>query len=297
MKRSVIIVAVILVAVFAAISVRKSARNTTVPETVEDSGLSAERKAEIRRFWDVHRRATGLMRQGAWEEATTAYREALAIDPQHEDALYYLGNMFFELERYEEAVTTWRRLAEVNPMSTRAHIQLGAVHSCGAEGAPFDLEVAEREFQRALDINKEETGPVVKLGEVYLLSGRSQQALTFFKAAVQSNFKSVEAHYLIGYLEWQRGGRAAALQALRQAAELSRAKQKPAGEPMGEGDTRTTGGGPMLTESASRRSLFAPHWMALKAWEHTEVSESRMDDEYEGLDQKLRLLLETERVK
>ena len=295
MKRSVIIVAVILLSVFAAISIRKSTRDMAVPETAEDSGLSAERKAEIRRFWDVHRRATYLMRQGAWEGATAAYQEALAIDPRHEDALYYLGNMFFELERYEEAVTTWRRLIEVNPISARAYLQLGAVYSCGAQGAPFDLEAAEREFQRALAINKEETGPIIKLGEVNLLSGRREQALTYFTTAIQSNSKSVEAHYLIGYLEWRRGDREAALQALRQAAELSRPKQKPAGEPMGEGDTR--GGGPMLTEGASRRSFFASHWMALKTWEHPEVSERQMDDEYKGLDHQLSLLLEEGRVK
>jgi tetratricopeptide (TPR) repeat protein len=181
-------------------------------------------------------------------------------------------------------------LVEVNPMSTRAHIQLGAVYSCGVEGAPFDLDIAEREFQRALAINKEETGPIVKLGEVCLLGGRSHEALTYFTKTIQSNFKSIEAHYLIGYLKWQAGDREEALEALGQAATLSRAKQ-PTGAPLGEGDTRTAGGGPILAESASRRSFFAPYWMALKTWEHTEVSEHQMEDEYKELDDQLNLLL------
>lgn len=118
------------------------------PPVQEDqvSSISAARKAEIRRFWETYRRATGLRVQGDWKAAVPVYREALEIDPDHEDGLYYLGNGLFELGRYEEAAAAWERLVEVNPHSSRAHIQLGMLHVCGAAGAPFDMDRAKREF-------------------------------------------------------------------------------------------------------------------------------------------------------
>lgn len=171
MKRVAVIVVVVLLSGFMAVSVWKRTRDAAESGTESQPELSEERKAEIRSFWKAYRRATELRGKGEWERAADEYRRALAVDDEHEDALYYLGNVLFELNEYEEAVTTWRRLTEVNPMSTRAYIQLGSVYSCGADGAPLDLEVADKEFRRALAINKEETGPILKLGEVSLLKG------------------------------------------------------------------------------------------------------------------------------
>jgi tetratricopeptide (TPR) repeat protein len=289
MKRLAIVGAILLLTLFVAISLWKGKRKNTALETRQLSDVSAEEKAEILRFWDVYRRATDSRLEGAWEEASTAYAEALAIDTRHEGALYYSGNMFFELEKYDQAEAAWRRLIEVNPLSARAHFQLGAVYSCGAQGAPFDLQIAEREFQRALDINQEETGPILKLGELHILNGQEQQALTYLEMATLSNPKSVEAHYMIGYIKWNAGEESKALESLQRAATYARAG-KPAGAPMGEGDTKA-GSGPLLAEGASRKSLFAAHWLALKSWGDEDVSTRRMDEEYGELQRRLKLLV------
>jgi tetratricopeptide (TPR) repeat protein len=291
MKRSVLIVAIVLACGFAAVFVWKGKQKPSPVATEPQAGLTAQQKAEILRFWEVYRRADDLKRSGEWHDAAAGYREALAIDPRHLDALYYLGNALFELEQYEDAIRTWRRLAEVNPLSTRAHIQLGAVHSCGARGAPFDLDVAEAHFQRALDINKEQTGPVLKLGEVNLLSRNEDAALGYFGAVLQSNPKSVEANYLMGFLKWRSGEREAALAALREAAKHSQEK-KPVAGVLGEGDTRK-GSAPMMAEGSNRKSFFAPYWVAFKAREDVEVSVTRMESEYRELDRQIALLVET----
>jgi tetratricopeptide (TPR) repeat protein len=290
MKRTVVIVGTVLVASFAAISVWKHGRGADYSAVDEGSTISAEKKAEVRRFWNTYRRATSLKLQGAWAEAASAYREALEINPVHEDALYSLGNVLFELERYEEAATAWRRLIEANSHSTRAHIQLGAVYSCGASGAPFDLGIAEKEFQMALAINKEETGPILKLGEVCLLSGQRQRALTHFTAVVQSNVRSVPAHYLIGYLRWLEGEVEESRNALQQAVSFSRTKQSD-GPFVGEGDTRSGKGGPLLAEGEGRKSFFASHWTALSAWQDQTITIPRMEEEYREVDRRVKRLV------
>lgn len=291
MKRRIIIVGVVFVVTFGAITVWKENRRV---DAVEEgpSGLSEERKAAIRRFWDIYNRATDLKQQGTWGEAVSAYREALEINPQHEDALYYLGNSLFELERYDEAIREWRRLVEVNSQSARAHAQLGAVYSCGAPKAPFDLDVAEREFLRALAINKEESGPVLKLGEVALLKGDMKRAMYYLTASSRTNFRSVEAQYLIGYLRWLEGDRDAALSALQKAVKFSQG-DKPVKGVAGEGDTKKKAAQPIVAEGASRKSLFTPYWRALQEWE--EVSAPQMEEEYGKLDTALGRVLKERR--
>ncbi len=289
MKRLAVIAALCLLAGFVAITISKRMRNAAVTVGENEVELSEERKDEIRHFWEVYRRATALKGKGEWEAATSAYREALAIDGEHEDALYYLGNMLFELRDYDSAIASWRRLTEVNSLATRAFIQLGAAYSCGAEGTTFDLDIAERQFQRALAINKEQTGPILRLGELYLLNGQREKALTYFTMATQTNVKSVEAHFLIGFIKWMDGDTNAARDALQKAVGFSQMK-RPAGQPLGEGDTKS-GSGPLLAEGAVQRNFFASHWMALKEWDGGEVPTARMDGEYKNLDDELRRLV------
>jgi tetratricopeptide (TPR) repeat protein len=200
------------------------------------AGPTDEHKAQVRRFWELYQRATDLRLKGQWEVAAGQYQQALAIDGGHEDALYYLGNAFFELGRFQEAIDAWKRLIETNPnQSSRAHAQLGMLYSCGAPGTPFDLDQAERELHLALAINKEESGPVIKLGEVALLKGERKQALEYLSDGRNLNFKSVQANYLIGYLKWAAGDAAGALVDLKQAADFALAA-KPPPEASGEGE-------------------------------------------------------------
>ena len=289
MKRLVAISALVLLAGFVFITISKRSRDAAVPGAQDSAGISDERKAEIRRFWDVYRQATALRGKGEWKAAAAAYRDALTIDGEHEDALYHLGNMLFELGEYDDAIAIWRRLAGVNPLATRAFIQLGAAYSCGAEGTTFDLEVAEQEFQHALAINKEQTGPILRLGEVYLLSGNREKALTYFTMATQTNVKSIEAHYLIGFIRWLDGDADEARDALGIAVEYSREK-RPTGQPLREGDTEY-GSGPILTEGAVQRNFFARHWKSLKEWDDVDISNARMDNEYQGLGRQLQSLI------
>lgn len=255
------------------------------PQTQKTAGPSEEHKAQIRRFWDLYNRATDLRLKGQWAAAAGQYQEALVVDGQHEDALYYLGNAFFELGRFQEAADTWKRLIETNPnQSSRAHAQLGMLYSCGAPGTPFDLDQAERELHQALAINKEESGPVIKLGEVALLKGERKKALEYLSDGRNLNFKSVQANYLIGYLRWVAGDAAGALKDLKQAAEFALAA-KPPPEASGEGDTKKKG--PLLAKGVGSRGLLTSYWKSLDDWPKDAVNPAKVEEEYRRFDQRL----------
>ena len=244
--------AVVLLALVALVRVQ-SRRADTTPDTAADT---AAPRSAIAEFWQTYRQATEYRVAGRTRDALDSYRRALEFDPRHEDALYYLGNMQLELGDYEGARSSWQRLVEVNASSSRAHSRLGDLFACMEPGAPRDLARAEAEFRRALEINREETGPLLRLGEVTLIRGRLADAGTYLDAVIGSNHRSVEAHFLRGYLAWKQAepDRAAALfgKAVELAGETQAVQQRP-----GEGDTKR-GLAPMVMPTARCRLFRAP---------------------------------------
>lgn len=230
-------------ALFAAVTVLKRSPTSDVAAT-DATAVGAGERDRVRRFWETYRRATQLRVEGRTAEAAAAYTEALALEPEHQDALYYLGNMQLDLGNLAAAEEAWRRLVEVDPSNARGHSQLGTLYSCVGEPALLDPARAAAEFQRALAINREETGPLLHLGEIALLQGDLTNASRYLDAVVGSNYTSDEAYFYQGYIAWNAGApeRAAAL--LATAARHAR-PTAPAPRASSEGDTRT-GAAPLV---------------------------------------------------
>lgn len=239
--------------------------------------MSGERRAGIARFWKTYRRASDLWRTGDLDGAVVAYREALSLDDRHEDALYYLGNTLFDLGRYEEALVVFRRLVAVNPLSARAHFQAGAILSCAESGAPFDLDAAEREFHRTLEINREESEPLVRLGEVALAKGDLDRAQDYLTGATRLNIKAVEAYYLRGYIRWKRGDRPEAVKLFKTALKYNQA-DKPVRGVLGEGDVKRQ----KSADGPRRQSPFTPFLQTAMAL-RLDASDQQVDTAYRQL--------------
>lgn len=225
-----------IVLLFGAVAFLKAraAGDATEPSVNADSAAA---RASVREFWTRYRAATNARVAGDVAAARDAYRTALALNPQHEDVLYYLGNMELELGNYGAAEIAWRRLLEINAASARTHSRLGDLYACPDSGAPWDVARADAEFSRAAALNREETGPLLRLGEVALLRRDLDVALSHFEAVLVTHPRSVEAHYLAGYVGWKHGRRDLAAEQYQTARALAQAPQTIPAAPS-EGDTR-----------------------------------------------------------
>ncbi|NIM50576.1 MAG: tetratricopeptide repeat protein [Gemmatimonadales bacterium] len=268
--------AVAVVALFIAVLVLWRVRPRQESTTTGATAVSAAEREAVRRFWDLYRSGTGHRIAGRTQQAVDDYVAALALNERHEDALYYLGNMYLTLGQFVDAERTWKRLVEVNPMSARAHSRLGDLHLCLEEGAPFDLSAAQADFERALQIYKEETGPVLRLGQIALLRGDLAGARAHFDAVVGSNFRSVEAYFLQGFIAWHEGDQGKASTLLARAAQYARPVESESGV-AGEGDTKA-GASPMVVQQARCR-LFQPHVEDLGQLEESDIP-AQLDRRY-----------------
>jgi len=244
---------VVAIAVLFAVVTLLKQRRPEEADTADPGGAMVAERERVRDFWDAYREATAFRIAEQPVEAAAAYRRALALNPGHQDALYYLGNMRFDVGDYAAAEQAWRRLVEVDPTNARGHSQLGLLYSCVGAPAFVQLHRAAAEFERALAINREETGSLLHLGEIALLRGDLARADSYLDAVVGSNYTSVPAYAYKAYLAWKAGAGSEAARLLATAAGHARGDAPAAAVP-GEGDTRA-GRAPMVTASSTCRPM------------------------------------------
>jgi tetratricopeptide (TPR) repeat protein len=150
-----------------------------------------------------------------------------------------------ELGDWELAEKNWQELVRLNPRSLRGFGQLGNLYMCRPSIHLFDPARAELAFRQSVQLNPEETGALIRLGQAFLVAGRLDSAAAYLDAVIRTNPGSGQAGLLRSYIDWLRGGSesdpVSAGDAYQQILE-------PEGQ-VGEGDTRG-GTGPMLARGA-----------------------------------------------
>lgn len=182
------------------------------PQRVSSSSSvpSSPDKTRLVDFWNKQRAAMHALKVDKdLSKATQLFREALVLDPNHEDSRYYLAHCLAARNDVTNALIQLAELQRINPQSHRAFQQWGRLRAIFA-ASDADLAAAEQALEKAHALNPEETGALLVLGEVSLLRGDAAQADERFAAACRSNPKAIGGFFLRGYLSWKRGDNTAA---------------------------------------------------------------------------------------
>jgi tetratricopeptide (TPR) repeat protein len=212
-------------------------RRLGAPVSEEASAAPAGDRQRLVAFWEKQRAAMdAVKRQGDCDRAVPLFREALALDPGHEDARYYLANCLAEQGDPEAALAELAALLEVAPRSHRGLKRWGTLKAATA-GSRAELEQAREALERALEVNQEETGTLLVLGEVALMEGEPELAEQRLEWACSTNPKAVGGFFLRGYLAWKAGDGGEARAMLRRAREALGPDWVPEGA-VAEGDVQ-----------------------------------------------------------
>ncbi|MCP4902654.1 MAG: tetratricopeptide repeat protein [bacterium] len=187
------------------------------------------------RFWELQRAAMdAVKRENDSLKAIPLFREALTLRPRHEDSRYYLANCLAAQDKVDEAIEELEFLQATQPQSHRAFKRAGTLRALTAT-KPDELETAETEIRRALEINPEATGALLMLSEIEILTGQLEAAAQRLTQACQTNPRAVGGFFLRGYIAWKAGEDEASLDLLQGAGATRGEDEIPEGA-VAEGD-------------------------------------------------------------
>lgn len=226
------------------------AQNVAAIVGAENKPGSSDKK-NVLLFWDKQRAAMNAMKlETNYSKAILFFREALQLNPDHEDSRYYLATCLAATGEAAGALRELEELGRLSPSSHRAFKQLGRLRAAFAK-TPDDLALAEQAVLKAYSLNPEETGALLLAGEISLLRGDHQLAAERLAAACKTNPRATGGFFLQAYIAWAKGEHARATELLKQARETLGPDWQPKG---------TTAEGDTLRKQHTEKSPLTPFW-------------------------------------
>jgi protein O-GlcNAc transferase len=154
-------------------------------------------------------------RAGKLKDAESIYREILAAQPNHAEALHHLGVIAHQLGRHDAAVEWIRRAIGFDPNNPVAHSNLG--EACRTLGRLDDAMAA---FRRALELKPDYADAHYNLGITLQQRGQLDGAIAAYRRALELEPHLPEACNNLG-IALQEGGQIdEAIAAFRRALEI-----------------------------------------------------------------------------
>jgi len=134
-----------------------------------------------------------LVHQRRYEEALPALRTAVKRTPDSGMAHYELALALIKTGQWDPALSEMQAAVVCTPKSAQMHFYLGAVHL-----RLKHFPEATDEFDKALELDSDHFLANLKYGEMLLLQGKPDAALSKLNKAVEVEPKSAEAHAFLG---------------------------------------------------------------------------------------------------
>ncbi|MDR3405573.1 MAG: tetratricopeptide repeat protein [Chthoniobacter sp.] len=152
---------------------------------------------------------------GRLAEAEALYRQILAVQPNHADALHMLGVVADQTGRSELAVELIRKTIALKPYDGTVYSNLGRVYRTMGR-----WQEAAAAYRHALQLQPNLPEPYNNLGNILLECGRNREAIEAFRRALELKPDNAEICKNLGSALMAKGLMDEALAAYRRALQL-----------------------------------------------------------------------------
>ena len=163
----------------------------------------------------MFQQAVSLHQAGRLPEAEALYRQILATEPDHPDALHYLGMLAHQVGKNGIAVELISRALSSRPDYVEALINLG--NAFRDQGR---LEEAAASYRRALSLKPDYADGYYNLGNTLKDQGRLDEAIASYRQALALKPGDIDAHINLGNALKDQGRLEEAIASYRQALAL-----------------------------------------------------------------------------
>jgi tetratricopeptide (TPR) repeat protein len=134
--------------------------------------------------------------QKRYPDAEKFYQQALDKDPGSADGLSGLMNSYFAQKDYDKAIAAARAQIAKSPNTSNFYDLLGTALFNGKK----DLPAAETALIKAVDLDKNNTDALEKLGKVQVAEGNADKAIALYQQSIKDNPRDVRFYILSGEL-------------------------------------------------------------------------------------------------
>ncbi len=150
-----------------------------------------------------------------YEEALTAYEQAIRLDPNDAAAHINKGNALRNLKRYKEALSAYDQAIRLNPNYAAAYYNKGVTLRSLKRN-----EEAVSAYEQAIRLDPKKTDAYLGKGNALYDLKRHEEALRAYEQAIRLNPNDALAYYGIGIALEQLGKRGEAQNAYAKARQL-----------------------------------------------------------------------------
>ena len=153
---------------------------------------------------------------GQFEEALTAYQAVLQLQPDKAAAHTNIGVVYYQSGRLDEAVTELKKALEIDPKDAETQYMLGATYVQQQK-----LDDAEKAFNTSIELKPDLAAAYTGLGNVYLARKNTDKAVSTLQKATTLQPDQSEAWLALGQAYAVQGNKAEAAKALNQCLQTS----------------------------------------------------------------------------
>jgi len=132
-------------------------------------------------------------KQGKTDEAISAYKQAIQVDPINDSYYLNLGNLYFEAGRKEDAEAAYTQAVRLNPTSKTNIYSLGQGYLSTGQ-----YKEAETQFKRVLSMNSNDASAYFALGQTYRKMGSYEDSIRALDQALEIDKNFTTAYYELG---------------------------------------------------------------------------------------------------
>jgi len=165
---------------------------------LEESNVAIQINSEYPELYLVRALANKNLRNH--DDAIIDYQEALSLTPNNVEALVGLGNVYFDLESYNEAERLYGRAIGIDSGYLHAHVALGRLFFRRG-----DYDKAEAEATTALNLDPANISGYKNRGLVYLNTQQYEHALNDYNAAIMIDGNDANLYNSRGIVYWRSG--------------------------------------------------------------------------------------------
>ncbi len=112
--------------------------------------LRAQEEAQLSRVRPAEQRLSAInaFRSGSYEQSISAWQEYLKLEPNSDEAFFYLGATYLNAGQYDTAILNFDKCLALNPDNAYAHLNLGILY----DRHRSNLEKAVEHLERARDL-------------------------------------------------------------------------------------------------------------------------------------------------